>query len=148
MTALLLLFCFIFLVLFFFKKSPSTKRLPPSPLKLPIIGNVYLAGNLPHRSFHSLSKRYGEVMLLQFGSKPVVVASSANAAREIMKNQVLIFASRPRLSIPHRLLYGGRDAVSLPTVITGVRGGACACSVSSATRGSNPFVPFEKKRRR
>ncbi|XP_047948997.1 (+)-menthofuran synthase-like [Salvia hispanica] len=109
MAALLLLFCFIFLVLFFFKKSPSTKRLPPSPLKLPIIGNVYLAGNLPHRSFHSLSKRYGEVMLLQFGSKPVVVASSANAAREIMKNQDLIFASRPRLSIPHRLLYGCRD---------------------------------------
>ena len=111
MAALLLLFSFIFLVLFFFffKKSPSTKKLPPSPLKLPIIGNIHLAGSLSHRSFHSLSKRYGEVMLLHFGSKSVVVASSTNAAREIMKNQDKIFASRPRLSIPHRLFYSGRD---------------------------------------
>nr|QCF60509.1 limonene-7-hydroxylase [Salvia dorisiana] len=109
MAALLLLISFMFLVLFFFKKSPSTKRLPPSPLKLPIIGNIYLAGSLPHRSFQSLSKRYGEVMLLHFGSKPVVVASSANAAREIMKNQDLIFASRPRLSFIDRFFYGGRD---------------------------------------
>ncbi|KAG6384735.1 hypothetical protein SASPL_153553 [Salvia splendens] len=114
MASLLLILSFIFLVLFLLKKSSthssaSTKRLPPSPLKLPIIGNIHLAGSLPHRSFHSLSKRYGELMLLQFGSKPVVVASSANAAREIMKNQDQIFASRPRLSIPYRLCYSGRD---------------------------------------
>nr|QCF60513.1 cytochrome P450 [Salvia dorisiana] len=108
MAALLLILSFIFLVHLLLKKS-STKRLPPSPLKLPIIGNIYLAGSLPHRSFHSLSKRYGEVMLLQFGSKPVVVASSAKAAREIMLNQDLIFASRPRFSTADRLLYGGRD---------------------------------------
>ncbi|KAG6384754.1 hypothetical protein SASPL_153572 [Salvia splendens] len=84
------------------KASGNRKFLPrrkPTPPLLP--------GKNP--SFHSLSKRYGEVMLLQFGSKPVVVASSARAAREIMKNQDLIFASRPKFSIADRLLYGGRD---------------------------------------
>ncbi|GFP88413.1 cytochrome p450 71a6 [Phtheirospermum japonicum] len=48
-------------------------------------------------------------MLLYFGSKPVLVASSAEAAREIMKSQDHIFSNRPKLSIPDRLMYGSMD---------------------------------------
>nr|ABW86890.1 menthofuran synthase [Mentha arvensis] len=116
MAALLVFFSLslILLVVLFHKRSssllPSRKRrLPPSPSRLPVIGHLHLIGSLAHRSFHSLSKRYGEVMLLHFGSAPVLVASSAAAAREIMKNQDMIFASRPRLSISDRLLYSGKD---------------------------------------
>nr|ABW86889.1 menthofuran synthase [Mentha arvensis] len=114
MAALLVFFSLslILLVVLFHKRKSSLssrKRPPPSPLSLPVIGHFHLIGALSHRSFHSLSKRYGEVMLLHFGSAPVLVASSAAAAREIMKNQDPIFASRPRLSISDRLLYSGRD---------------------------------------
>ncbi|KAG6384753.1 hypothetical protein SASPL_153571 [Salvia splendens] len=71
-------------------------------------------GQLPHRSIQSLSRRHGPLMLLHFGKVPVLVASSSEAAREIMKNQDLIFASRPKMSIPARLLYNCRDVAFAP----------------------------------
>ncbi|GFQ04615.1 cytochrome p450 71a6 [Phtheirospermum japonicum] len=93
---------------------PTRKNLPPSPRKLPIIGNLHQLGTSPHRSLQSLSKRYGNLILLHFGRVPVLVASSADAALEIMKNQDLIFSNRPKLSIPDRLIYGSRDVGFAP----------------------------------
>ncbi|EPS57376.1 hypothetical protein M569_17442, partial [Genlisea aurea] len=93
----------------FLNSPPRSKKSPPSPPRLPIIGNLHQLGSLPHRSLQSLSNRYGSLMLLRIGSFPVLVASSANAAREIMKNQDLIFSNRPYLSIANKLFYGGRD---------------------------------------
>ncbi|KAK6148273.1 hypothetical protein DH2020_019185 [Rehmannia glutinosa] len=92
----------------------TPKNLPPSPRKLPIIGNLHQLGKSPHRSLQSLSNRYGQLLLLHFGHVPVVVASSADAAREIMKNQDLIFSNRPKLSIPDKLIYGSRDVAFAP----------------------------------
>ncbi|KAL7094228.1 hypothetical protein ACP275_11G089300 [Erythranthe tilingii] len=76
----------------------AKKRLPPSPRKLPVIGNLHQVGSSPHRSLHSLSRKHGPFMLLRFGRVPVLVVSSADAAREIMKNQDAIFSNRPKLN--------------------------------------------------
>ena len=43
----------------------SSKNLPPSPPKLPIIGNLHQLGVLPHQSMWQLSKKYGSVTLLK-----------------------------------------------------------------------------------
>uniref|UniRef100_A0A3Q7GEG0 Cytochrome P450 71A4 n=1 Tax=Solanum lycopersicum TaxID=4081 RepID=A0A3Q7GEG0_SOLLC len=88
--------------------------LPPSPTKLPIIGNLHQLGSLPHRSLHKLSKKYGSVMLLYFGSKPVIVASSVDAARDIMKTHELVCSNRPKSSIAERLFYGSKDVAFSP----------------------------------
>ncbi|KAL0341633.1 UNVERIFIED_CONTAM: cytochrome [Sesamum calycinum] len=93
---------------------PPRKRPPPSPRKLPIIGNLHQLGLYPHRSLQALSRRYGQLMLLHFGHVPVLVASSADAACEIMKNQDLIFSNRPNVSILGRLTYGFRDVAFAP----------------------------------
>ncbi|XP_057804240.1 cytochrome P450 71A6-like [Salvia miltiorrhiza] len=90
------------------------KRLPPSPNKLPIIGNLHQLGKFPHRSLQSLSHRYGPLMLLHLGRVPVLVASSAAAAREITKEQDLIFSNRPKLSSPDRLIYCSKDVAFAP----------------------------------
>ncbi|XP_049396249.1 cytochrome P450 71A4-like isoform X2 [Solanum stenotomum] len=99
-----------FLHRWFFSPSNTQKRLlPPSPTKLPIIGNLHQLGSLPHRSLHKLSKKYGPVMLLHFGSKPVLIASSVDAARDIMKTHDLVWSNRPKSSITDGLFYGSKD---------------------------------------
>ena len=71
-----------------------------------MIGHLHhLAGALPHRAMSDLAVRHGPVMLLHLGGLPVVVASSADAAREVMKARDIEFATRPvtrmvRLAIP------------------------------------------------
>ncbi|KAL3642303.1 hypothetical protein CASFOL_013118 [Castilleja foliolosa] len=109
------LFSFILFIIVLQKWRPGTRNnVPPSPQKLPIIGNLHQLGTAPHRSFQSLSNRHGHLILLHFGRVPVLVASSAEAAREIMKTQDVIFSGRPRLSIPDRLMYGYRDVGFAP----------------------------------
>ncbi|CAL4941635.1 unnamed protein product [Urochloa decumbens] len=71
-------------------------NLPPGPRPLPIIGNLNLIGPLPHRSVHELSKSYGPLMSLRYGSLPVVVASSVDMASFFLKTHDLLFLDRPR----------------------------------------------------
>ncbi|XP_006351549.1 cytochrome P450 71A4-like [Solanum tuberosum] len=105
----------LFLHWWFFSPSNTQKRLlPPSPTKLPIIGNLHQLGSLPHRSLHKLSKKYGPVMLLHFGSKPVLVASSVDAARDIMKTHDLVWSGRPKSSMTDGLFYGSKDVAFTP----------------------------------
>ncbi|KAK6792317.1 hypothetical protein RDI58_011398 [Solanum bulbocastanum] len=88
------------LALAFFLKifNHPKRKLPPGPKPWPIIGNLNLLGSLPHVSLHHLSQKYGDLMLLKFGSKPVLVASSPEMAKEILKTHDAIFASRPALA--------------------------------------------------
>ncbi|KAK4568793.1 hypothetical protein RGQ29_004273, partial [Quercus rubra] len=48
-------------------------------------------------------------MLLHFGSRPVLVVSLADIAREVIKTHDAIFSTRPKLSINDKLLYKGKD---------------------------------------
>ncbi|KAK9926711.1 hypothetical protein M0R45_023924 [Rubus argutus] len=97
--------------------SASAKSSPPSPPKLPIIGNLHQLGSPstpPHRSLQALSDIHGPLMLLHFGSVPVLVVSSAEAAREIMKTHDLVFASRPKSTVFEKLLYNRKDVATAP----------------------------------
>ncbi|KAL6602887.1 hypothetical protein ACP70R_043248 [Stipagrostis hirtigluma subsp. patula] len=79
------------------RRDPGRKyKLPPGPRPWPVIGNLNLIGPLPHRSLRELSKRYGPLMSLRFGSFPVVVATSVDMARLILKTHDLAFIDRPR----------------------------------------------------
>ncbi|XP_027151406.1 cytochrome P450 71A3-like [Coffea eugenioides] len=109
-VALLLLTLFIW----FYASSKPQQRLPPSPSKFPVVGNLFQLGLYPHRKLQSLSRKYGSLMLVHFGSKPVVVASSADAACEIMRTHDLVFANRPKTSMNDRLLYGSKDIAFSP----------------------------------
>ncbi|XP_041013642.1 cytochrome P450 71B9-like [Juglans microcarpa x Juglans regia] len=92
----------------------QNKNLPPSPPYLPIIGNMHLIGNLPHQSLSRLAQRYGPVMLLKFGAKPIVVISSAEAAKEVLKVHDLDCCSRPLSASAGKLTYNYQDIVFAP----------------------------------
>ncbi|XVE56693.1 hypothetical protein DITRI_Ditri04bG0031100 [Diplodiscus trichospermus] len=89
-------------------------KLPPSPPKLPIIGNFLNIGSYPHRSLRAFAQKFGPLMLLRFGSVPVLVVSSADAACQIMKTNDLIFANRPKSSNFQKLLYDYKDVSMAP----------------------------------
>ncbi|PIN23084.1 Cytochrome P450 CYP2 subfamily [Handroanthus impetiginosus] len=96
------------------KTITNSRRLPPGPKKLPVIGNLHQLGNLPHRSLQNLSKTYGDLMFLQLGSVPTLVVSSPNMAQEIFKNHDLIFSGRPPLYAVKRITYDLSDISFAP----------------------------------
>ncbi|CAN6168122.1 unnamed protein product [Urochloa humidicola] len=89
-------------------------RPPPSPRGLPLVGNLHQLGRLPHRSLRALAAAHGPVMLLRLGRVPALVVSSPAAAREVMLEQDHVFATRPSLAIPRKLLYGCTDIAFAP----------------------------------
>ncbi|EYU22203.1 hypothetical protein MIMGU_mgv1a021448mg [Erythranthe guttata] len=113
--ALLSLFLISYITKWLYKKTYGNKKnLPPSPPKLPILGNLHQLGLLPHRNLQSLAKKYGPIMLLHFGNKPTLIVSSADSAREIMKTHDVIFSDRLESSVGKRLLYNCKDVSIAP----------------------------------
>ncbi|KAJ6865568.1 cytochrome P450 71A1-like [Populus alba x Populus x berolinensis] len=97
-------------ILFLFKLTRSRKlNLPPSPPKLPVIGNIHHLGTLPHRSLQALSEKYGPLMLLHMGHVPTLIVSSAEAAREMMKTHDIVFANRPQTTAASIFFHGCVD---------------------------------------
>jgi cytochrome P450 family 71 subfamily A len=86
-------------------KSQNNSSLP-CPRKLPVIGNLHQLGAHPHRSLHKLSLKYGPLMLLQLGSIPTLIISTADALREVFKAHDLAFSSRPSLYATTKFSYG------------------------------------------
>lgn len=119
-VALCASFVAILLTTMLFLKAISTRcrrrkyNLPPGPKPWPIIGNLNLVGALPHRSIHELSRRYGPLVYLRFGSFPVVVGSSVEMARFFLKTRDAAFIDRPRTAAGKHTAYNYRDITWSP----------------------------------
>ncbi|XP_051123272.1 cytochrome P450 71A8-like isoform X1 [Andrographis paniculata] len=107
---------FIFWIIHkWFHKPNGSKKLPPSPPKLPIIGNLHqLMSSLPHHNLHRLSRKYGPLMLVHLGSMPALAVSSMEGARAILKTNDLSFADRPTSWVAKKLFYGPKDVSLSP----------------------------------
>ncbi|KAL4345393.1 hypothetical protein AHAS_Ahas11G0273900 [Arachis hypogaea] len=103
------------LLLWLAKKGKSVHKVPPGPWKLPLIGNLHqLAGSLPHHALRKLANKHGPLMHLQLGQNSVVIVSSPNMAREIMKTHDLAFADRPEFLPSKIMAYGSIDIAFAP----------------------------------
>nr|XP_043622641.1 cytochrome P450 Tp4149-like [Erigeron canadensis] len=94
--------------------SKSQRNLPPTLRKLPIIGNLHQIGSSPHLTLRALSQKHGPLLLMHLGSVPLLVVSSAEAAREILKTHDSIFSNRPKLYFHDKLSYGSKDIAFAP----------------------------------
>ncbi|XP_075662715.1 cytochrome P450 736A117-like [Castanea sativa] len=112
----LAILAFIFILLFKWSSTlpNNNKNSPPSAPKLPIIGNFHQLGLYPHHSLRDLAQLYGPLMLLKLGNVPTLVVSSADAAREIMTTNDVIFANRPKTRMFGKLTYNFKDVALAP----------------------------------
>ncbi|KAG1368606.1 putative Isoflavone 2'-hydroxylase [Cocos nucifera] len=92
-------------ILLFFIRLGRGKNSPPCPPSLPILGHLHLLKKPLHRSLTALSARYGPIISLRFGSRPVLLISSPDAAEECFSKNDVIFANRPRFLAGKHLGY-------------------------------------------
>ncbi|KAJ1293666.1 hypothetical protein BS78_01G086300 [Paspalum vaginatum] len=91
-------------------------RLPPGPWKLPVIGSMHhLVNVLPHRALRDLAAVHGPLMMLRLGETPLVVASSKETARAVLKTHDTNFATRPRLLAGEIVGYDWADILFSPS---------------------------------
>ncbi|XP_052114240.1 cytochrome P450 71A1 [Arachis duranensis] len=91
--------CFIIITILcvlikFTRSNKKINNLPPSPPKLPLIGNLHQLGTLPHQSLKALSDKYDPLLLLQLGQTQALVVSSADIVEEIVKTHDVAFSNR------------------------------------------------------
>ena len=106
---LLILFLVFFSLIYTKNIKDSKQNLPPSPPKLPFIGNLHQLQGLLHRRLLDLSKKHGPVMLLHLGFVPVLVVSSSEAAEEVLKTHDLECCTRPKALGMQTFSRNGKD---------------------------------------
>nr|QLM00676.1 geraniol 10-hydroxylase [Bacopa monnieri] len=111
--ALLLLLTIILIQGLEFLKTRG-KKLPPGPTRLPIIGNLHLIGDKPHKSLTRLAKTHGPIMCLRLGQIDTVVISSSAVAKEVLQKQDLAFSSRSIQDVVHAVDHYKYSMVYLP----------------------------------
>ncbi|GAV84046.1 p450 domain-containing protein, partial [Cephalotus follicularis] len=72
------------------------KNFPPSPFPtLPIVGHFYLLKGPLYRALAKISRQHGPLLLLQLGSRRVLVVSSPSAVEECFTKNDIVLANRP-----------------------------------------------------
>ena len=114
------IFTFIFFISLFILllipklKSKPNQNLPPSPPKLPLIGNLHQLNHHPHICFRRLSQKFGPIILLQLGQIPTLIISSPKIAKEAFTTHDLVFSSRPFLFSAQHTFYNCTDIAFSP----------------------------------
>ncbi|NXR67145.1 CP1A4 protein, partial [Rhadina sibilatrix] len=92
-------FCLVSLLLQWLQRPavPEGLRRPPGPRGYPVLGNVLELRRDPHLALTRLSRRYGDVMEVRIGSRPVLVLSGLDTIRQALVKQGEDFMGRPDL---------------------------------------------------
>ncbi|GAB4837192.1 hypothetical protein Ancab_002101 [Ancistrocladus abbreviatus] len=112
--ALVFPFVLLKIILSAAKKTKPNLNLPPSPPKLPLIGNVHQLGKDPLASIAHFAEKLGPICSLQLGEILLVVVSSPALAREVLKTQDLAFCSRQQFLAFRELSYNGTSVSFSP----------------------------------
>ncbi|XP_030076020.1 cytochrome P450 2F3 [Microcaecilia unicolor] len=110
---LLLTACISYLIMIYGKMLQKRGQLPPGPIPLPIVGNLLLVNpNNVARSLMKISKKYGPVFTLYYGSKPHVILCGYQTIKEALINQAEQFGGRGPLPVIHCYTKGNDVACS------------------------------------
>nr|XP_060611508.1 cytochrome P450 1A5-like [Anolis sagrei ordinatus] len=101
LTELLLALVVFFLVLVIIKsfrqKIPPGLKSLPGPKGYPLIGSMLDLGKNPHLTLSQMRQKYGDVMQIRIGTRPILVLSGLETIRQALVKQGEDFAGRPNL---------------------------------------------------
>lgn len=93
----------------------ARRNLPPSPTKIPVIGNLHqLSRRYPWKQMQQWHRTFGPVIAVQAGQILLIVLGSHEAAKELLSRRSLIYSSRPRLVVAQECLAKGFGSALLP----------------------------------
>ncbi|KAM6308524.1 cytochrome P450 1A5-like [Aegotheles albertisi] len=91
-------FCLVFLLIQSLRQHvPKGLKSPPGPRGLPILGNALELRKNTHLVLTRLSQKYGDVMEVRIGTRPVLVLSGLDTIRQALVKQGEDFMGRPDL---------------------------------------------------
>ncbi|NXC77571.1 CP1A4 protein, partial [Anhinga anhinga] len=91
-------FCLVFLLIQSLRQHvPKGLKSPPGPRGYPILGNVLELRKDTHLALTRLSQKYGDVMQVRIGTRPVLVLSGLDTIRQALVKQGEDFMGRPDL---------------------------------------------------
>ncbi|CAN0841973.1 Geraniol 8-hydroxylase [Linum grandiflorum] len=118
MSPAILIFAAVSIIslLFLFTRGNNSPNppLPPGPWALPIIGNLASLPSELHSYFGSLARTHGPIFRLRLGQKLGIVISSPALAREVLKDQDVVFANRDIPDVLHAVSYANSEILWTP----------------------------------
>ncbi|KAL6623048.1 hypothetical protein ACP70R_032927 [Stipagrostis hirtigluma subsp. patula] len=104
----------VYYLLFLRNAGRRVAPLPPGPRGWPVLGNLPQLGGKTHQTLHEMTKVYGPLLRLRFGSSDVVVAGSAAVAEQFLRVHDANFSCRPPNSGGEHMAYNYQDVVFAP----------------------------------
>lgn len=100
-TVMLVLFtltCLVFVIIkSFWQQIPKGLKRLPGPRGYPLIGNMLELGKNPHLTLTQMSEKYGDVMQIHLGTRPVLVLSGLETIKQALIKKGEDFLGRPDL---------------------------------------------------
>ncbi|KAJ4849150.1 hypothetical protein Tsubulata_049689 [Turnera subulata] len=112
--SLVFIFILTLAIKLLFKRRKQERKLPPSPPAIPIIGHLHLLKQPLHRTFHSLSQKYGPIFSVKLGSRLAIVVSSPSLVEECFTKNDIVFANRPIFPSARHLSYNQTNMAAAP----------------------------------
>ncbi|XP_051204744.1 geraniol 8-hydroxylase [Lolium perenne] len=89
------------------RRGGGEGSLPPGPKGLPLLGSLLSLDPDLHTYFAGLAARYGPIFSIRLGSKLGIVITSPALAREVLRENDLVFSSRDIPDAARSISYGG-----------------------------------------
>uniref|UniRef100_A0A803PLX9 Cytochrome P450 n=1 Tax=Cannabis sativa TaxID=3483 RepID=A0A803PLX9_CANSA len=96
------------------RSNRASPPLPPGPRGLPLLGNLLSLDPELHTYFTNLAQTHGPILKLQLGNKVGIVITSPSLAREVLKDNDVVFANRDVPVAGRIITYGGYDITWTP----------------------------------
>lgn len=90
---------------FFERQRNKSKRLPPGPKPLPLIGNVLdLPSERAWLKYTKWKQQYGDMVYLNVFGRPMLILNSLKACTDLLEKRSAIYSDRPRMIMATELI--------------------------------------------